>query len=446
MDRDDKQDRTARARRRLVRALTSTTAKRIYLGLLGLLIAFLWLNMVRRAITPGGSQFLSFVKFSEDLVYRHVNVYREYSVLDTVTKYPPFFSLLFAPLVPLPPWLGAAIWFWVSLGLAVGAAYAAALAVSERDGSVRDRAMFVIPLVLAAGIVGSNLETAQVNHVTLFLVTLALYMFRRGRDLSAGALIGVAAALKLTPALFILYFLYKRAYRVVAGAGVALVVCWLLIPPLLFGFDNFGPIMSGWWGILTRFLTEGTIAEGIVGFRHTNQSLSAAFHRFFTQVPADGGRGPDYFVNILALDLTLADRIVKAMVLAILGFLVWICRTPLGERGSVALAFEYSLIWIATLFISPISWINHYVFLLFPFAAAVYYIRTRPPSLRERRLLLYGLGASFLLVSSSASRLPQAWSLPFLGALVLAVAVAVALRAEQRAPTPAATATSGTSA
>jgi hypothetical protein len=413
---------------RLVRALTSTAAKRIYAALLVLLVAFLWYDMVRRAVTPGGSQFRSFARFSEDLVYRHVNVYREYSVLETVTKYPPFFSLLFAPLVPLPLWLGASIWFWLSLALAVGAAYTSVLTIQESGERPRDRALYVIPFVLAAGIVGSNLETAQVNHVTLFLLVLALYAFRRGRDVGAGALIGVATALKLTPGLFILYFLYKRAFKVVAGAALALIVCWLVIPPFLFGFDNFQPIMSSWWGILGRFLTEGTIAEGVVGFRHTNQSLSAAFHRFFTHVPADGGKGPDYYINIASLGLTLADRLVKAMVLAILIFLAWICRTPLGERGRLALAFEYSLIWIATLFISPISWINHYVFLLFPYTVAVYYVRTRPASLRDRRILLYSLATAFVLVSSSASRLMQAWSLPVLGATVLAAAMAVTLR------------------
>ncbi len=433
---------------RLVAALTSTAARRLYLGLLVLLVAALWLNMVRRAVTPGGSQFRSFVEFSRDLIYRGVNVYREYPAAETVTKYPPFFGVLFAPFVPLPLWLGAALWFWVSLGLAVGAGYVAALLVSSDDAPpLRDRTAFILPLVLAAGLIASNLETAQVNHVTLFLVTLALYLFRRRRDRAAGALIGVAAALKLTPALFVLYFLYKRAYRVVAGAVLAVAVCWLLVPAILFGIRGLGPIMSGWWAILSRFLTEGTIAEGIVGFRHTNQSLSAAFHRFFTHVPADGGRGPGYFVNLVALDLAAARWIVRAMTLAVLALLARLCRTPLGDRRSVALAFEYSLVWIATLFISPISWINHYVVLLVPFAAAVGYVRTRAAASPRRRLVLQALAASVLLVSSSAWRLPQAWSIPFFGAVVLAAAIAVTLRDEARAPAAApATATSGTSA
>ena len=154
-------------------------------------------------------------------------------------------------------------------------------------------------------------------------------------------------------------------------------------------------------------------------------------HRFLSDVPADGGRGADYFVNIVSLSIPFVDYVFKAAVVTTFAFLVWICRTPLGNRDRLALSFEYSLIFIATLFISPISWIDHYVFLLLPYIAGVYFVRTRPPILRERRLMLYALAVSFVLVSSSASRLMQAWSLPVLGALIIAAAIAVSLRGEQ---------------
>lgn len=420
---------------RALEILTSSRAKRIYFVLAALLVAFLWYNMVRRALQQHGSQFDDFVNFSRDLVFRRVNVYEEYPLEYTITKYPPFFSLLFAPLVPLPRWMGASIWFWVSLGLAVAATYLSVRTVAERDELVRGvKAMYVLPFLLTAGIIGSNLETAQVNTVTLFLLCLSLYWFKQRKDISAGAVLGVVTALKLTPGLFVVYFLYKRALRVVVGAAAAIVVCWLIIPPLVFGPGNFVDIVVDWYGILTGFITEGTLAEGIQGFRDTNQSLSAAFHRFFTEVPARWVRsegGGELYLNVLALNLRLADLIIKGMVVSILIFLAWMCRTPAGDRRNVALGFEYALVFIATLFISPISWINHYVFLLFPYAVAVYYIRTRPRGSPERRILLYLVIASFVLVSSSVSRLMQALSLPFLGALVLAVGLAVSLRAEQ---------------
>ncbi|NIR43747.1 MAG: DUF2029 domain-containing protein [Gemmatimonadetes bacterium] len=414
----------------LKRPLTSRPARWILAALIVLLVAFLWYNMVRRALSGHSSQFEEFVSFSRDLVYDGVNIYREYPPEKTVTKYPPFFGVLFAPLVPLPGWLAASLWFWLSLGFAVAATWLGVRTVNETPGRELGRSYYVIPFVLTAGIIGSNLETAQVNTLVLLLTAAALYSFRWGRDLRAGLLLGAVTALKLTPGLFIVYFLYKRAYRVVLGAGAGIVICWLLVLPPLFGFADFPAIMAGWWADLRGFISEGALAEGVIGFRHTNQSLSAAFHRFFTHVPADGGRGPDYYVNFVSLSLPTAEWIVKVMAVAIVVFLAWICRTPPGDRSRLALSFEYSLVWIATLFISPISWINHYVHLLFPYVVAVYYLKTR---VRDDtwRLLWWSVAASFVLVASSASRLPQAWSLPFFGAVVLAAGLAVALRAER---------------
>ncbi|GEM_PF-1226063 len=423
---------------RAAKACSSPLAKRILLVLLVALVAFLWWNMVRRAVQGHGSQFDDWIEFSRDLVYERVDVYREYSWERTsIGKYPPFFGLLFTPLVLLPTRLAASLWFLLNLTLAVGATYLSVRTVDETDGvEARRPSMFWVPFVLAAGIIGSNLETAQVNIVILFFLCLALYTFKHGADVRSGLALGLATALKLTPGLFILYFAYKRAYRVVLGALTGVVICWLVVPPLVFGTDHFSVVMSGWFEKVNPFLVEGTLAEGVSGFRHTNQSLSAVFHRFFTATPAGGGRS-DFYMNLLSLSHIVADRVVKSLSLAIVAALAWTCCTPLGGRNRVALSFEYSLVMIAALFISPISWINHYVVLLFPYTAAVYFVRTRPASSPERKLMLYALVASFLLVSSSASRLMQAFSLPFLGALILAAALTIVVRSEGRGETAA---------
>lgn len=386
--------------------------------------------MVRRALQGRGSQYDDFVAFSRDLIYERENVYAKYA--SSITKYPPFFGFLFAPLVPLPTPVGASIWFWLNVALAYGAARLSARAVRESpEDAPLPTTLWAVPLALAAGIVGSNLETAQVNILLLFLLVLALYEFRRGRDLWAGAWLGLATALKLTPAVFIAYFAYKRAYRTVLGAGLAIVLCWTVIPLTVLGPDNGLAVTRGWVEDLVPYFARGTIAEGITGFRDTNQSLSAAFHRFFTATPAAGG-SRELYVNVASLGYETAERIVKGLSAAILLAVAWVCRSSSANRRSVALAFEYSLVMIATLLVSPISWINHYVVLLFPYAAAVYYLRTRPREEPRRAWVACALAGSFLLVSSSAWRVLQSFSLPFFGALALGVALAAALLAIRR--------------
>jgi hypothetical protein len=427
---------------RALAAITSPTGQRILIGLTVLLIAFLWANMVRRALKGGGSQYDDFLGFSRDLVWERIDVYQAYAFEETsITKYPPFFGLLFAPLVPLPVWLGASIWFLLSLGLATAATWLGVRTVEERPGVTEGRPalFYVLPFVLASGIIGSNLETAQVNIFMLFFICLALYAFKRGADLSAGLSLGLVTALKLTPGLFIVYFLYKRAWRVVAGGVLGLAACWIGLSLPVLGPDHWAATMTGWWGDLIPYLRKGLLAEGIPGFRHTNQSFSAVFHRLFTETPAGAGRS-DFYLNVASLSYAAAGVVVRVVSAAILIGLVWLCRTPTGDRGRLGLSLEYSLVFIATLIISPVSWINHYVALLFPFAAGVYYVATRPADRPGRRVMFWALALAFVLVSSSASRLMQAFSLPFLGAAILFVAMAYALIGERSAvagPAPA---------
>ena len=51
-------------------------------------------------------------------------------------------------------------------------------------------------------------------------------------------------ATKVTPALLLVYFLYKRAWRVLAGATIGLLVFVILIPSLLLGFERNNSLLA----------------------------------------------------------------------------------------------------------------------------------------------------------------------------------------------------------
>ena len=72
-----------------------------------------------------------------------------------------------------------------------------------------------LTVVLSLRTILSDLTHGNVNLLILFLVVTGLAAFRRGRDMIAGILLALAIACKVTPALFIPYFLWKRAWRVV---------------------------------------------------------------------------------------------------------------------------------------------------------------------------------------------------------------------------------------
>ena len=73
----------------------SRTFRRAFLGLLALVIVFLWWNAVWRGLAGPSSQIDNFVRFGRDLFVERVNVYDVYETSYTITKYPPFFGVLF---------------------------------------------------------------------------------------------------------------------------------------------------------------------------------------------------------------------------------------------------------------------------------------------------------------------------------------------------------------
>ena len=395
---------------------------------LALIIIGLWVNMVLRANRGHGSQYDDFTGFSQDLIFDRINIYKEYAFESTsIGKYPPFFGLVYAPVAPFPVAVGASIWFWFSLVLAVYASKSVAHGVSKLSGESGkvNPLLWAIPLALGSIQTITNLETAQVNILIFSLVAFAIARFADKKDAHAGLLLGMATAIKLTPGLFVVYFAYKGAWRVVIWAAIGGALCWFAVLPVVMGFTYYYDVMQSWVMVVGNFVSDGAIAEGISGFRDTNQSLSAAFHRFFTETPAGGGI-ENFYINIISIPHETASIIVKSLNVMILIALAIICRTPLGDRKDYRLPLELSLVMIATLFLSPISWINHYVVMILPFGAAVYYIRSREYHDPGRKMMLQALiiAAALIMVSP---RIAQAFSLPFFGAALLTFALGKAV-------------------
>ena len=399
--------------------------KRILTILLVLTLLGLWANMVIRATRGHGSQYDDFTEFSRDLLFNQIDVYEVYDMnVTSIGKYPPFFAMVYAPLVPLPLPLGAAIWFLFSLVMMVLATRAGANMVMRFSGissMPHQTALWAVPLALMAVVTITNLETSQVNIFIFSLVLLGLDQFSRNRDMQAGLLLGAATAIKITPGLFIAYFFYKKSWRTVFWAVGGVLICWGIILPLALTPSRFIPVLESWLGIFLSFVTEGTMAEGIQGFRHTNQSLSAVIYRFFTNTPANGGF-ENFYVNILSLSYETADWIMRILKIAIFVGLALVCRAPMKGRKDPRIPFELSLVAIATLYLSPISWINHYIVMILPFLVAYIFIKTREPLDHPGRKMLVALAWSAFLVAM-IHPLIMTVSLPFFGSLIMVIAL-----------------------
>jgi hypothetical protein len=149
-----------------------------------------------------------------------------------VFSYPPLTVLPFVPFTMVGFRAAAVAWQVLSLGFLALAGWSLWRAVPLSP---------VAGLVLAAvALVYEPLENSlglgQINLLVLALTCVFLRALVAGREALAGVALGVATALRVHPALFLLYLAWRRRWRAFAWGGATAAACTVLAIPLV-GWD-----------------------------------------------------------------------------------------------------------------------------------------------------------------------------------------------------------------
>lgn len=167
---------------------------------------------------------------------------------------PPFIAVVWRPLAAIPWELGAVVWLggaWACLILLLSALFRRAGAAS---------------VVLAGTLVFSLFYEFGVGNVNPYLYAGLLGTWLLVRDQRygwAGGLIAVLAALKLTPAIFLVWLVCCYGRRGLAGAAVGLLLCGL-VSIIGAGLSSHLQYLS----IAMDTNTAGTTALSIAGLAH----------------------------------------------------------------------------------------------------------------------------------------------------------------------------------
>lgn len=264
--------------------------------------------------------------------------------------YPPFAALIFVPLALLPA--AAAKTAMVLLNAAACAIFFAVLAAAMRNGwdRLRNWRSLTAPITPKTGIVlavaatvftfgvpvEDNFAYGQVNLILAAAVAFDI-LLPSGRW-PRGIIVGVAVAVKLTPAVFLGYFLVTRQWRALVVSLVtamsALLLSWLVIPE-----DTI------------RYFTSTLFDPARIGGLAfaSNQSMRGVMER----IPAlDSVRGLLWVVaTVLVVGLAIA--------------------AIEGSRRSGDIVAGMLSAAVIGLLCSPVSWGHHWVWLS---AAAVYFL------------------------------------------------------------------------
>ncbi len=366
-------------------------------GLLGLFV----LLSVQYSVKVGDDQRSAILRWRPQVrQLADVNIYERFAYPN-----PPIMALLLWPILQLPPLAASLVWFYLKVGMAL-LAIAGAFRLIEAPGRPFPAWAKAVAVLLSLRPIMGDLTHGNVNLFILFLVIAALVAFRRGYDLSAGVVLGLAIACKVTPALFVPYFLWKRAWRALAGSAAGLVLFIVIVPGCFLGMTRNLELFQSWYGCMVRPYVE----SGEVTTDHTNQSLPGLVYRWFTPGPSFYDKGvPRGSSTIVAVDPQVLRWFLKGCMAAFAVLVVWSCRTPTQPRHGWRLAAEFSVILLGMLLFSERTWKHHCVTLLLPFATVVYYLAVCRPGPRLRWYLIGTLVGVVLLMTSTSTGLAVPW-------------------------------------
>jgi alpha-1,2-mannosyltransferase len=240
--------------------------------------------------------------------------------------YPPIAAVLFGGLALMPWWLSQVL---ICLGtfLALsGTCLAVAAKLNRRPGLTPSIAAAAAIVAVLSEPVRSTLDYGQINMLLMVLVA-ADCLAVRHRWLR-GVMVGLAAAIKLTPAVFVLYFLVRRDWRAAITTIVSFVFFGLL-GLVLAPKDT----MDYWFGALLDPSRVGGLAFA------SNQSLRGVLHRINPPATVELALWALLALGVVVLAVLAARRAVKA-----------------GHDVGALIAIA-----AAGLLISPVSWSHHWV-------------------------------------------------------------------------------------
>ncbi len=238
---------------------------------------------------------------------------------------PPLSLLVLAPFTALSRPAAQFVWVCLKLPLAGLVLWLSAGIISRSGARLTPSAMGLIvacwwlPVML-------DMQEGQTNLLVLLPLVAALYVVQNetsASDALAGFLIGLAMAFKVTPVMFAAYFLWKRRWTVAASALASTALLSLVVPAMVFGWDQNLRWLEQWVGIMiVPYVTHGTVVYAM------SQSFGSFALRLLCAVPAfvtdRNGAVEEHYMNALALSQGVVYQIVRGVMVAVaLTGLVW---------------------------------------------------------------------------------------------------------------------------
>jgi hypothetical protein len=209
------------------------------------------------------------------------------------------------------------------------------------------RQIALVGLFVANGPLYYSLRQGNSTHFILPLLVGALFCFNKKREVWSGALLAIAALIKIPLFLFLVYFFLRLRWRVIGGFMGAIV-----------GIAGLSMLLFGVHSHLVWFQEcIQTFAGKPIG-AYNVQSVDGFLVRLLTH---------DNLKNWQPVEVSGNFKVLRYALFSILiGATIWVCWRSKSPKTSQEENLEFSITLCLALIISPISWTHYYLFLLIP--------------------------------------------------------------------------------
>lgn len=221
----------------------------------------------------------------------------------------------------------------------------------------------------------------------VWALSAAAWWLSRGKDWSAGGVLGLAATYKATPLLFLPLLLYKRKWGAAAVMGATILLLNVAAPVMFLGVSGMVEASKVYGNKARQIITDAgkdPTINGVEPAKHQNRNLTFALARFlmrfepghplFIAHPDDattggvaraGARPHPLFWQFLDLSPRSAGQVITA-VLLVLGLVLAIrYRRPWHlDSGDTHFAAEWTAVMGLCAILSPLCWGQHMVLLV----------------------------------------------------------------------------------
>jgi hypothetical protein len=282
--------------------------------------------------------------------------------------YMPIAALYFAPLALLDRGLSLALRYTTAVACLCLTLFLLYRMVRDWSEVTPPEGLWIsgITLLLAFQFILQDLDDGGPHLILLAILTAGVYAVWQGREKLGAMWFGLAIALKVAPALFLPFFLWKRQWRLAGYTAVAS-VCWIILPMIWMGPESWWNHQREWTQVAAgSFVGQETPITRENEQRVRNQSLQQALMRYLVTVPEDHPlrRDDPGYVPVLNLPVPTAKILVIAVMLSLLVFFCWYARRPFKGRDDPAWLRESSAVMIFALLLSPVTWVQHLVWLV----------------------------------------------------------------------------------